>query len=123
MEDKSKINSYRNLIVWQKSMELVVEMYTVTGSFPKSELFGLASQMKRSAVSIPSNIAEGSKRGTRKDFRQFVLCSLGSGAELETQIEIAKRLKIRSLEDFQKAELLLNEIMKMLSILAKKLKS
>lgn len=67
------INSYKDLIVWQKSMELVVEVYRVTEIFPKSEIYGMTSQMRRSAVSIPSNIAEGRKRGSRKDFRNFFI--------------------------------------------------
>lgn len=73
-------------------MDVVTAIYRLTESFPKHELFGLTSQMRRSAVSIPSNLSEGSRRGTRKDFRHFVLIAFGSGAELETQLEIAKRL-------------------------------
>lgn len=87
-----KIESYENLIVWQKSMDLVTAIYELTRQFPKEEVFGLTSQMRRAAVSIPSNIAEGSRRGSRKDFRNFLLIAYGSGAELETQIKIAKRL-------------------------------
>lgn len=101
-------------------MELVVEVYTLTESFPKTEMFGLVSQMRRAAVSIPSNIAEGSKRGTGKDFRKFLLCSFGSGAELETQIEIAKRLELGTGSKCEKSCLLLDEVMKMLSVLVKK---
>ena len=86
------INSYRELIVWQKSIELVVAVYNLTAKFPKEEAYGLTSQMRRSAVSIPSNIAEGRSRGTKKDFTQFLRISYGSGAELETQIIIAKKL-------------------------------
>ena len=79
-----KILSHRDLLVWQKSVELVVEIYKLTENFPKSEIYGTTSQMRRAAVSIPSNIAEGKSRGTRKDFRHFLLNSFGSGAELET---------------------------------------
>ena len=68
METKG-INSYKDLIVWQKSMELVKSVYELTTNFPKEEIYGLTSQIKRSAVSIPSNIAEGKRRGTRKDYR------------------------------------------------------
>lgn len=75
---------YKNLIVWQKSMRLVLDVYAVTVQFPKLEIYGLTSQMRRSAVSIPSNLAEGSKRGSKKDFRNFILIALGSTAELET---------------------------------------
>ncbi len=107
--------SYKNLIVWQKSMDLVVEIYELTKDFPKTEMYGLVSQMRRCSVSIPSNIAEGSKRGTKKDFRQFLIIAFGSGAELETQIEIAKRLNFQKLEKFRKADGYLEEVMKMLN--------
>lgn len=79
------VQSYKDLLVWQKALELVVLIYDLTSQFPKEELYGLAAQMRRSAVSIPSNIAEGSRRGTKKDFRQFLLIAFGSGAELESQ--------------------------------------
>ena len=88
------IESYRDLIVWQKAMELVTVVYGVTEKFPKAEVYGLTSQIRRSVVSIPSNIAEGRRRGSRKDFRNFLLHAYGSGAELETQIEIAKQLNV-----------------------------
>lgn len=110
-----KINSYRDLIVWQKSMELVPMIYKLTETFPKTEIYGLISQIKRCAVSIPSNIAEGSRRGTRKDFRNFLLNAFGSGAELETQLEIAKMLSFTDKKEFEEAESVLNEIMKMLN--------
>lgn len=76
--------SFRNLIVWSKSKSLVAEVYKATQKFPKEELFGLTSQIRRSAISIPSNIAEGSYRGSEKEFMQFLRISYGSGAELET---------------------------------------
>ncbi len=110
-----KIHSYRELIVWQKSMDLVVEIYRVTVLYPKSEQFGLISQKKRCSVSIPSNIAEGRKRGSRKDYRHFLLMAYGSGAELETQIEIAKRLKLVDNKEWKTADNLLSEVMKMLN--------
>jgi len=68
-----QIQSYKELHVWQKAMKLAAVMYTFTADFPKNELYGMSSQMRRSAISIPSNIAEGSRRGSRKDFRQFIL--------------------------------------------------
>ena len=80
------------MIVWQKSVELAVEVYELTDRFPKSEIFGLTSQMRRAAVSIPSNIAEGRRRLTQKEFIHFLTISYGSGAELETQLEISKKL-------------------------------
>ena len=84
---------FENLTVWQKSMELVKEVYTLTSTFPKHEIFGLTSQINRSAVSIPSNIAEGKGRGSDKEFRQFLYISRGSLFELRTQLEIARKLK------------------------------
>ena len=96
-----QIETYKDLIVWQKGMDLVVEIYRITEVFPKSELYGLVSQMRRCAISIPSNIAEGRRRGTKKDFRQFLIISFGSGSELETQIEIVKRLSFGSSIDFK----------------------
>jgi four helix bundle protein len=118
-----KINSYRDLIVWQKSIDLVVLIYGLTEKFPKEEVYGLTSQMRRSAVSIPSNIAEGRSRGTRKDFAQFLRIAHGSGAELETQIEISKRLPKTSNFHYQDIEFLLQEIMKMLNSFIRNLKA
>lgn len=114
MENKI-IHGYKNLVVWQKSMDLVVAIYELTENFPKSEIYGLTSQMRRCVVSIPSNIAEGSKRRTQKDFRQFLIISYSSGSELETQIEIVKRLPFSKDLNFQKIDNLLNEIMRMLN--------
>ena len=117
-----KLNSYKDLKVWQKSIDLVEEIYSLTEKFPKSETYGLVAQMQRAAIAIPSNIAEGQKRGHSKEFLQFLYISYGSGAELETQIEICKRLnKIKNL-DYTKVELLLREIMKMLNVLISSLK-
>ena len=113
------VQSFKELIVWQKSIELVKEIYKITNSFPKSELYGLVSQMRRSAVSIPSNIAEGKKRRTSKDFMQFLRIADGSAAELETQIIISKDLYPEI--DFLKTESLLEEVQKMLITIIKKL--
>ncbi|MCX6765830.1 MAG: four helix bundle protein [Candidatus Moranbacteria bacterium] len=77
-------NSYKNLIVWQKAIDLVGDIYKLTEKFPKSEMYGLSSQMQRAAVAIPSNIAEGQKRTHKKEFIQFLYVSYSSGAELET---------------------------------------
>ena len=84
--------SYRDLEVWQKAMELVVECYQITKSFPKNEVFGLAGQLQRAAVSVPANIAEGRARQHTKEFLQSLSIAYGSLAELETHIDIAKRL-------------------------------
>jgi four helix bundle protein len=118
-----EIKSFKDLIVWQKSIQLVIEVYKATESFPKDEIFGLVSQIKRSAVSIPSNIAEGRGRGTRKDFCNFLRIALGSANELETQIIIAKNLPKINNQDFSKIESLLIEIIKMLNSMINKLNS
>ena len=110
---------YRNLIVWQKSMQLVTKVYQYTKNLPKEEVYGLVSQMRRAAVSIPSNIAEGSRRGSRKDYRNFLIQGFSSGAELETQIEITKNIyHTQSME----MENLLEEVMKMLNKMVQQLK-
>ena len=113
------IQSFKQLIVWQRSIELVKEIYKVSREFPKYELYGLVSQMRRAAVSIPSNIAEGRKRKTRKDFLHFLRMSDGSAAEVETLIIITKDLYPNI--DFLRAESLLEEIQKMLITMIKKL--
>ncbi len=118
-----EIHTYKDLIVWQKAMELVVEIYSLTEKFPKEELYGLVSQVRRSAISIPSNIAEGRLRGYRKEFRQFLLNAYGSGGELETQIELAKKLPRMESLDYIKVDNLLVEVMKMLNKIISKLKS
>ena len=86
-----KIKSYRDLQVWQKAVELSVAVYRITDNFPKSEAYGLTSQMRRAAVSIASNIAEGHRR-SNTEFARFLMMALGSLAELETQLEIARRV-------------------------------
>jgi four helix bundle protein len=86
------MRNFRDLEVWQSSVLFVKKIYIITDSFPKEEKFGLVSQINRSAVSIPSNIAEGCSRTSQKDFSRFLQISLGSAFELETQIEIAKEI-------------------------------
>lgn len=109
------INSYKELIVWQRSMQLVEAVYLISEKYPACEMYGLTSQTRRSAVSIPSNIAEGRRRGSRKDYHRFVIIAYGSGAELETQVEIAKRLPFGKDIDFTEVNKLLEEVMKMLN--------
>ena len=110
---------YRDLIVWQKSMDLVVAVYTYTKSFPMGERYGLTSQMRRAAVSIPSNIAEGSRR-RGKDSKYFLTISFGSGSELETQYEASCRLEFGDPRNGQTVESLLNEVMRMLNSMINK---
>lgn len=87
------IKHYRELIVWQKAMELVKLVYELTAKFPKEELFGLTGQMRRASVAVPSNIAEGQGRNTTKDFLRFIAIGYGSLLELETQTLISEMLK------------------------------
>lgn len=117
-----KINSYKDLIVWQKAMELVKAIYFITDQFPKDELYGLASQMQRAAVAIPSNIAEGYLRGHQKEYIQFLSIALGSAAELETQILICKSIPKFNKINFSAAESLLTEILKMLYVMIERIK-
>lgn len=114
------ITSFKELIVWQKAIELVKEVYFVTEKFPKNELYGLVSQMRRAAVSIPSNIAEGYKRKNLGEYIQFLSIADASSAELETQEIISKDL-YRNI-NFLKMESLLTEVQKMLFALIKSLK-
>ncbi|MDO8183605.1 MAG: four helix bundle protein [bacterium] len=110
-----RTTSYKDLIVWQKAVSLSVATYELTKQFPKEELFGLTSQMRRCSISIPSNIAEGRFRGSKKDYLNFLRIAYASGAELETQIIIAKQLPFKEGIDYNKVEALLSEVMRMLN--------
>ncbi len=114
-------NSFRDLIVWQKSMKLVVAIYELTEKYPKSEMYGLISQMQRAAMSIPFNIAEGRRRGSRKEYHHFLQIAYGSSGELETQIELSKMLGYCSDEKYHELLAQLTEITKMLCSLLKKI--
>lgn len=105
--------SFKELIVWQKSRDLCVEIYHVTEQFPKSELFGLTSQMRRAAISICSNIAEGYNRFNAGEKRQFSNIAYGSGSELENQIELSKILFSKI--NYQEAESLVLEVLRLLN--------
>ena len=107
--------SFKDLQVWQRSRKLAVRIYSVTKSFPKEEMFGLTSQLRRAGVSIPSNIAEGHRRGTDKEFIQFLNIARGSLAEIETQIIIANDVTL--IEDSITEEMVaeINEIGKMIN--------
>jgi len=107
--------AYKDLVVWQKAMDLVIKIYKLTDNFPKSELFGLTNQMRRSVVSIPSNISEGKMRLSDKEFKRFLKIAYASASELETQLEIGKRLSFGNLEKYLCIENLLVEILKMLN--------
>lgn len=116
------MQSYKELFVWQKSMLLCEQIYGETKGFPKSELYGLTNQIQRSAVSIPSNIAEGQRRGHKQEYIQFLRIAFGSGAELETQLILAKNIGYLREESFTKLINLLEEVMKMLNVLLSRLK-
>lgn len=116
------IKSYKELIVWQKSIDLVKEIYILTKHFPADEIYGLTLQIKRAAVSIPSNIAEGYGRRSTKSYAQFCSIAYGSALELETQLLIAKELKLTSEEKFKNTDSLLNEVAKMLNSMLSKIR-
>ncbi|MEK7612075.1 MAG: four helix bundle protein [Patescibacteria group bacterium] len=105
--------SFKELVVWQKAKDIAVEVYSLTQDFPQSELYGLTSQMRRAAISISSNIAESYHRFHEKEKRQFLAIAFGSGAELESQIEVAKVLFPQ--QNYAKAEELLSEVMRILN--------
>jgi four helix bundle protein len=114
------MSSYKDLDVWKKSFDLCFDIYQITKSFPKEELYGLTSRLRRASLSIPSNISEGSKRG-KKEFSHFLKIAHGSGAEVETQLLLAYRLEYVSLLDFQKISGSVEDVMRMLSAFIKKL--
>lgn len=109
--------SFKDLIVWQKAMDLSVAVYQITKKFPKEEMFGMTSQMRRAAVSIASNIAEGEGRKSKKEFAHFLGIALGSKAELETQILLCEKVGLLEKECSKKALSLLDEVGKMLACL------
>ena len=115
------MKTYRDLLVWQKSMALVTEIYRLSKSFPKDETYGLTSQMRRCAVSIPSNMAEGYGRNSTNDYIRFLRVAVGSLYELQTQIEIALNLRYLSKSAFNKLYESSREIERMLSSLTRKL--
>ena len=118
MAEVRKSRSYKDLEVWQVSLDLVKAIYQVTGKFPSSERFGLTQQIRRAAVSIPSNIAEGQFRNSPKEFKQFLSIALGSAAELETQLIIAREMDYLSVEESTFLLNILERIMKMLKKLS-----
>ena len=120
MESK-KIESFKDLIVWQKGIELVNEIYKVTKHFPKEELFGLTSQARRAAISVPANIAEGLGRGTNKNYIQFLEISRGSLYELNTLIIISVNQEYLSSEKCSEIESNINEIGRILNAIITKL--
>src|SRR3989344_4115525 len=118
MENK-KLQSFKDLNVWQKSVDLAAVIYKLTDQFPQSELYGIRNQMRRSSVSISSNIAEGFKRSHKKEKLQFYNIAYSSAAEIESQIEVARKLDFLHEEDYQKSVLIVIEIGKMMDELIK----
>jgi four helix bundle protein len=116
------MNSYKDLIVYQKAYELSLHIYRVTKTYPKEEIYGLVSQMRRSAVSIPCNIAEGYRRGHRKEYLQFLYISLGSCSELETLLSLSRDLKMLDAEKFESIYTLQEEVSRLLTGLIASLK-
>ena len=112
---------YKELIVWQKAMDLVEKVYLVTKSLPKDEIYGLTNQLRRAAVSIPSNIAEGNTRHATQDYVRFLNIARGSVSEVETQLEICLRLGYASKEQTEPAFALCQEIGRMLNAIIYKL--
>lgn len=117
------VNGYKDLIVWQKSIALSVEVYRLVKLLPKIETYGLADQMRRAVVSIPSNIAEGKGRNSAREFVHFLSIARGSQKELETQIYLCTQLKYITDEDASTAFNLCEEVGKMLNALVIKLQS
>lgn len=115
MNENSSIRSYKDLSIWQRTKSYTVSVYKVTEKFPPPELYGLTSQMRRAAVSMPSNIAEGFRRKSIKEKLQFLRMAYGSGAELETQLEISRDLRYLSDVDYENLATELDQIMKMMN--------
>lgn len=117
-----KVISYKDLVAYQKSYQLVIEIYRISKAFPSEELYGLTNQIRRSSVSIPSNIAEGYMRGS-KEYLQFLKIALGSAAELETQLSLSKDLGYCQITDFNVAYSLNEEVIRLLKSYVAKMKS
>jgi len=122
MSEKQIVRGYRDLIVWQKAMDLVGRVYTLTVSFPADERFGLISQIRRAAVSVPSNIAEGQARHTSQEFIQFISHAEGSLAEVDTQLTLSNQLGFCSAQQSVEIFSIIEEIRKMLMSLRGRLK-
>jgi four helix bundle protein len=113
------MKTHHDLDVWKKAIDLVTSMYKITNKYPKSEVYGLTNQIRRSAISIPSNIAEGAARKSPKEFAHFLSIAQGSATELETQLIISRNLEYINVDQFVELERCLSDIRKMLSGLIK----
>jgi four helix bundle protein len=115
------VKSFRDLVVWQRSMQLTLGIYRLTQSFPRGEVYGLSSQIRRASVAVPSNIAEGQGRLNTGEFRQFLGIARGSNCELQTQLEIARGLSYGTPKAIEEAEALSFEVGKMINAILKSL--
>ncbi len=115
------VRSYRDLVVWQKGMELAEEAYKLAKLMPRNEEYRLTSQLLRAAVSVPANIAEGNSRGTRRDYAHFISIARGSVAEVETFLQLAVRCDLVKPDHVQAALLLADELGRMLNVLRQRL--
>ena len=118
---EGKIETFKDLRIWQKGIEIVKDIYILTKKFPKEELYSLMLQMRRSSISIPSNIAEGFKRYHNKEYKQFLYIALGSSAELETQLVISEELKYMDKKELDRICEKLNYLSRMITVLMRKL--
>ena len=118
-----KIQSFKELRVWQKGIEIVEDIYRMTKNFPKEEMYGLSSQMRKAAISIPSNIAEGFKRFHNKEYKQFLHITLGSSAEFETQLILSHKLDYVTNKTLLAITEKINQLSKMVTLLMRKLMS
>ncbi|MGB7546903.1 MAG: four helix bundle protein [Terracidiphilus sp.] len=116
-------HSFRDLVVWQRAMQLTVAIYRLTREFPREEMYGLTSQIRRSAVSLPSNIAEGHGRLNTGEYRQFLGIARGSNFELQTQLEIARALEFGNSKALNEADGLSHEVGKMLYAILESIKN
>jgi four helix bundle protein len=121
-EEISMAHSFRDLIVWQRAMQLTVSIYRLTQGFPREEMYGLTSQIRRSAVSVPSNIAEGHGRLNTREYRQFLGIARGSNFELQTQLEIARALEFGNSKLLDEAEGYSHEVGKMIYAILESIK-
>ncbi|GAI14772.1 unnamed protein product [marine sediment metagenome] len=115
------IKDYKDLLAYQKSYQVALLIYKVTSGFPSTEIYGLVSQMRRAAISVPSNISEGYRRGSQKEYAQFLKISLGSNSELETQLSLSRDLGFINGDEFKKVYELNEEVGRLLSSYVKKL--
>lgn len=118
-----RIQSHRDLQVWQRGMQIAEDIYALTAAFPADERFGLTSQLRRSAISVPANIAEGNARNSTKDYLRFLSIAVGSLAEIETFLELVSRLKFADSARIREIEELLGEERRMLRGLQRSLKA